>query len=189
MPSDTDPQPEPIYPDLEHDCAVLRELGDIAVKAARMMHVGLSAATAAPRPDIARCRIFAGAIDCLARSGRRSILLRHHLIDDGSAQVAQRSTNRLQVIRRIDNVIELAEREPERAENMRAELHDRVETGQIRHELVALAIAEIIADIIRDLGADPTYVWPRSDVERFRDLYAYYAARAAAKAANDSAPS
>ena len=162
-----------------HCLQVLHELIDLGADMARMVHRHASEQEAAgwvgPGPDAAD---LAQAFDCVTRGIRRSVLLAHHLSKPVTPSIAgPRMAARRRIIRDVEDAIQRSAEGAE-AEGLEAELRERMDSPDLADDIDGRPVAEIIADICRDLGiaASPgSHPWKR----RTPDDVAALCARAA----------
>ena len=122
------------------------------------------------------------AFDRIARAVRRCIALAQRL--DTPPKPARdpahhRAAARRQVIRAVEDTIHRAANEGDRAEALNAELRDRLDDPDLDPDLLTRPIADIIAEITRDLGlASPPgdNAWRRRTPADVQDLNARAAA-------------
>jgi hypothetical protein len=177
---------------------VLHELIDMGTDLARAVHRQATAdagegtaiaAGVAPDPTIA--------FDRIARTIRRTIVLARHVAEPLPERVAshdahKRIAARKQIIRAVEDAIEskaygAAWMNDEEADGLRAELMDRLDGPDLDGFDLNRPVADIIADICRDLGlaaAPGTHPWKR----RTPDDVAALCARAAAPRPPPSVP-
>ena len=144
----TPPRPAQLQADTQHYNALLDELLELGMALART----LPARTASAQDPILD---IATAFERLARGVRRTIVLARHLHDPAPAardfEAAQnRAAARRRVIREVEDAIH--RHDPADRKNLRAELHERLETPELDDELARRPLPEIIANIIRDFG-------------------------------------
>ena len=129
--------PTPYYREILHD---LIELG---TEIARHTHRQALAAEGAEAGD------HTLAFDRVARTIRRTILLAQRIEDE--APVRKQSAARRRIIRAVEDAIE---RTPKSTDKpiLHNELQERLEAPEFADDITATPIAEIIADLCRDLG-------------------------------------
>jgi hypothetical protein len=173
---------------------VLHELINMGTDLARAVH---QQATAEPVADAAPTSAAAPdptiAFDRIARTIRRTIALARHVAEPlperaASHDAQKRIAARKQIIRAVEEAIEskaqgtapgMAYMDDEEADGLRAELMDRLDGPDLDGFDLDRPVADIIADICRDLGlaaAPGTHPWKR----RTPDDVAILCARAAA---------
>jgi len=143
------PQPRTLAPrTLEQDQILLDELADLGLDFAR----DLKPAPHARDQAAARSTAF----ECVARTVRRTVLLKHHLpkiiatpLADPAAIIA--AARRI-IVRDVEDAIEFKAEDEHEAAKLEAELVDRIDTPDIDDDIFRRPIAEIVAAICRDLG-------------------------------------
>jgi hypothetical protein len=179
-----------LAPGTEYYLGVLHELIDIGVGLARLVHQRAEAEAASPKspagPDLA------SAFECISRAVRRTIMLARKVAEPVAPAAAQhRAAARRRIIREVEDVIQ---RTPggDEALSLHAELLDRLDTPDLEDDIQVRPIADIIADICRDLGlaALPgTHPWKRRTAADLATLCARAAEpRAAEPVAAAAAP-
>ncbi len=168
---------------------VLHELIEFGADLARMLHREATAAAEAiavaeaakpakdpanhlvTDPFLATRQDFTTSFDRIARAIRRTITLARKLaeplpapVDPATDRVHQhRAAARRRIIRAVEDAIQRARRDSD-AENLHAELVDRLDGPDLDDDIQLRPIADIIADICRDLGiaaAAGTHPWKR----------------------------
>ena len=125
---------------------------------------------------------LATAFDRIARAVRRCVALAQRLDQPPKLTLdpaAPRTNARKQVIRAVEDTIHRAAHEGDRAEALTAELRDRLDDPDLDTDLLTRPIADIIAEIRRDLGlASPPgdNAWRRRTPADIHDLNARAAA-------------
>ena len=133
-------------------------------------------------PPAAALVTLTTAFDRIARAVRRCIALARKLDEPVRATpdpAHRRTAARRQVIRAVEDTIHRTAHEGDRAETLHAELRDRLDDPDLDWDLAHRPIADIIADIRRDLGlASPPgdNAWRRRTPADIRDLHARAAA-------------
>ena len=133
-------------------------------------------------PPAAALVTLATAFDRIARAVRRCIALARKLDEPVHATpnpAHHRTAARKQVIRAVEDTIHRTAHEGDRAEALSAELRDRLDDPDLDNDLTHRPIADIIAEIRRDLGlASPPgdHPWRRRTPANIRDLNARAAA-------------
>ena len=137
----------------------------------------------APAPDAAPAIAAAIAFDRISRAVRRCIALARslaHPVPPPPDPARQRAAARKQVIREVEDRIGRAcNPGSDAADALTAELHDRLDEPDLDDDLTARPVAEVIAEICRDLGlaAPPgTQPWRRRTPADIADLCARAAA-------------
>ncbi len=180
--------------DAQYYRQVLHELIELGADLARTLH-RQAAATPAAAPEPAPARALQPdpsiAFERIARTIRRTIALARKLSDPTqprpAAHAAERRTAaRKQIIRAVEDSIQ-RDADGAEADDLHAELYERLETMDLDDDLDTLPIAEIIAAIRRDLGIAAhlpgTHPWKRRRPADVRAL----CARAAGANAGDRA--
>ncbi len=131
--------------------------------------------TATPAQPPAQIAAIAAAFDRVARGVRRSILLARHIaatpVPTAADPAGRRTVARGQIIRNVEDAIARTARGKD-AGTLHAELLDRLDAPDLELALAHRPIADIVADICRDLGLDNCLgarPWKRrtpTDVER-----------------------
>ena len=199
MPSGT-PPPNPLD-DPAHTRAILAELVtlgmSIARDLAREQAVRTDRATAAlpgpAEPVAAATPDPAAAFERVSRAVRRTLLLARRLAEaeanpahptPGPAEA--RATTRRRIIREVEDAIHRATNDPAAADSLQTELAERLDAPELDDDITARPPADIITDIVRDLGLDrhAAQPWRRRTPAQIRTLHS----RAAAGAAPGPAP-
>ena len=137
---------------------------------------------AAHEPPATALVTFTTAFDRIARAVRRCIALARKLDEPVRATpdpAHLRTAARRQVIRAVEDTIHRAANEGDRAEALNAELRDRLDDPDLDRDLAHRPVADIIAEIRRDLGlaAPPgDNAWRRRTPADIQDLNAHAAA-------------
>jgi hypothetical protein len=172
---------------------VLHELINMGTDLARAVH---QQATAEPAADAAPTSAAAPdptiAFDRIARTIRRTIALARHVAEPlperaashDAARAHKRTAARKQIIRAVEDAIQREAHgatymDDDEADGLRAELMDRLDGPDLDGFDLDRPVADLIADICRDLGlaaAPGTHPWKR----RTPDDVATLCARAAA---------
>jgi len=104
---------------------------------------------------------LAAAFDQVARAVRRCILLAQHLANPkqpASTPTQHRTAARKQIIRAVEDLIQRPSddtgHDPDAANALRAELHDRLDAPDLDDDIATRPVAEVIKEITRDLGLD-----------------------------------
>ena len=158
---------------------VLHELIDLGADMARLVHRQASeqaeAGVLGVGPDAAD---LTHAFDRVARGIRRTVALAHKLSEPARpSAAAPRTAARRRIIREVEDAIQRSVDEDE-AEGLEAELSERIDSPDLEDDIDGRPVADIIADICRDLGiaASPgSHPWKR----RTPDDVAALCARAA----------
>jgi hypothetical protein len=165
--------------DAQYYRRVLHELIDTGVGLVRLVSQPARSqgeAAAAPTADPALVVTVAIAFDRISRAVRRTIALARKVAEPvalAAAHPAQhREAARRRIIREVEDVIQRTAGHAE-AENLHAELLDRLDAPDLDDDIGQRPIADIIADICRDLGlaAQPgTHPWKRRTTEDLTTL-------------------
>ena len=172
--------------DADHHRAALRELIDLGLSFARLVHDEAQAAaqptpeaTAETPPDPTRTATLAVAFDRASRAVRRAIALSRSLdTPPPNPHATPRQAARRQIIRALEDTI-AADAEPGQAPALHAELCDRLDSPEFEQDLAGRPVAEIITELHRDLGlADIAGVrlWKRRTPGEIATLHARAAA-------------
>jgi hypothetical protein len=171
---------DPLNQDAQHYRAVLNGLIDIGADMARLLHQqAKTQAEAAPpdaddtRPALAELAI---AFDRVALAVRRSIVLARKLAEPVPVAdpARPRIAARQRIIRAVEDEIQRGTTGREAA-TLHAELLDRLDAPDLDDDVADRPVAEIIADICRDLGlaALPgTHPWKRRTPADLATLHA-----------------
>ena len=159
--------------DAQYYRANLHELIDLGMVLARAVQANAVAqaaqdappATAAPgsaaastaRPGIDRTTPF----DRIARCIRRTVLLAQRIAEapnPAPAAAIARAAARRRILREVEDAIHRRARSPRGdridAEALQAELHERLDSPDLDDDIASRPIADIITEIVRDLGID-----------------------------------
>jgi hypothetical protein len=167
---------------------ILHDLIDRGADLARLVHeqAKTQAESASPdtAPDPAPAIDAVTAFERIARAVRRSILLAQKLDEPVLAPAAHapghRQASRRRIIRAVEDTIQRHAADHEAA-SLHAEFLDRLDSPDLDEEIEDRPVAEIIADICRDLGlaAPPgTHPWKRRTPADIATLCARAAASA-----------
>ena len=154
--------------DAQYYRAVLHELIGMGADLARSIHQQATASPAAKIPDrkapapdsigvSAPTPDLTVAFDRIARCVRRSIALAHALAEpsrQATRPAQHRTAARKRIIRAVEDVIH-RKADASRAEALGAELSERLDSPDLDDDLDR-PVADIIAEICRDLGLDDT---------------------------------
>jgi len=159
------PPPQPKAADDGEDMAyfkrVLRHLIEIGDDLAAMVHEEAAQAVQAQReanaqnpnpPPLVVPREIKESYERITRSVRRSLVL-YLKLNEPPKPTPDRVAARRKIIRDVEDKIH-AKAPPGEAENLRAELVERLERPEFDDEIANRSIAEIITEICRDLGVD-----------------------------------
>jgi hypothetical protein len=144
-------QPTPAEPektdrieaDRDYYRAALREMTEIAVDLARMIH---SYAKGIPGIDLSE------PVERLNRNVRRNVMLAEKLgVPPKDPSKPDRISARKKIIRDVEDTIQ-CKAPPGGAETLRAELLERLESPDIEDDIAKRSIPEIVTEICRDLG-------------------------------------
>jgi hypothetical protein len=184
--------------DAQYYRQVLHELIDMGAGLARALHQQATAEAANPTNEAAPDPTIA--FDRIARTIRRTIALARHVAEPlperanyDASRAQHRTAARKQIIRAVEDAIEskvhgTAYMDDEEADGLRAELMDRLDGPDLDGFALDRPVADLIADICRDLGlaaAPGTHPWKR----RTPDDIAILCARAAAPRPPPTSPS
>ena len=167
--------PENAVEDVAYYRRVLHELTDMGVDLARMVH-GQAKAAADAGEEAAQAAALTVAFDRIARTVRRTIGLARRL-DEMVPAARRRVAARRQIIRAVEDAIQ--DREPERREELEAELLERLDRPELDDEIDDRPVDVIIAEICRDLGLTAlpgTRYWKRRTPADVAALHARAAA-------------
>jgi hypothetical protein len=160
--------------DAQYYRQILHELIDIGASLARTLQATDATANSANSdPTIA--------FDRIARAIRRTIVLARYIAEpppERASQPGHRTAARKRIIRSVEDVIQREAGIHGEAESLHAELLDRLDSPDLDDDIAGRPIADIIADICRDLGLSAipgTHPWQR----RTPDDIAILCARAA----------
>ncbi len=157
------PQPQPApntqqADDTQHHRQVLRDLIDMGTDLARAVHRRATRESGpnAPAPANDPAPDPTLAFDRIARCVRRCIALARKLAESPSPSPAhgpaeRRTAARKRVIRDVEDAIQRTA-QGANAESLHAELADRLDAPDLDDDLATRPVADIIADICRDLG-------------------------------------
>ncbi len=200
------PQPQPTQPennpgqqaeDAQYYRRVLHGLIDMGAELAGIVLHQAKARSETPTPAAAPAphptQDFTIPFDRIARAIRRTVLLARKIAEPAPAasQSGQhRAAARKQIIREVENAI--AHRaDPDEAASLHAELRDRLDAPDLEDDIQSRPIAEIIAEIRRDLGVAPLsdlHPWERRTPADIEILCARAAARSATTGAAAPGP-
>jgi hypothetical protein len=147
-------------PLLDRQLRLLGDLAEIGLELAR----AVEAEARGPEADVQAAVL---AYSRIARAVRQTVMLQSRLIRElqaeergEAAQAATLRARRAEVKQRLSRIfrraIEAEHDQPERIERLRAEAAERLEDELVR-DLLDRPVAEIIADICRDLGLSPDW--------------------------------
>ncbi len=158
--SSTAPQPQPApdaaqHPeDAQYYRQVLHDLIDMGTDLARRAHQQATREPGPKRPANDPAPDPTLAFDRLARCVRRCIALARQLAEpapQAPGQAQRRTAARKRVIRDVEDAIQRTAQGAD-AESLHAELADRLDAPDLDDDLATRPVADIIADICRDLG-------------------------------------
>ena len=147
--------------DAHHYREVLHDLIGMGTALARRLHDQAIApaprpapapAAPSPAPDLIA---LATAFDRIARAVRRSIALARTLaqpIAPAQDPAAHRAAARKRILREVEDAIQRRHHEGDTAEDLNAELRDRLDGPDLDDDLATRPTPDIIAEICRDLG-------------------------------------
>jgi hypothetical protein len=189
LPQPAPPKPQSLADQYAEDAQYYRRLLhgvlEIGATLANLLPEQVQSATPSAErvPEIARVAI---AFDRIARTIRRTITLARKVAEPIAPTAERpdqhRAAARRRIIREVEDVIQRTPQDAD-AETLHAELLDRLDGPDLDDDIANRPIADIIADICRDLGlaAMPgTHPWKRRTVE---DLAALSAQAAQPRAA------
>ena len=143
--------------DAHHYREVLHDLIGMGTALARRLHdqaiapaprPALAPAAPSPAPDLI---VLATAFDRIARAVRRSIALAQP-IAPAHDPAAHRAAARKRILREVEDAIQRRHHEGDTAEDLNAELRDRLDGPDLDWDLATPPTPDIIAEICRDLG-------------------------------------
>ena len=198
-PTHTTPQDDPTKPpaDPHGYRAVLHDLIGMGAGLARLLHAQANHQAEAARaavpppptpampyePPATTLVTLTNAFDRISRAVRRCIALAERLAHPPAPArdpAHTRTTARKHILRAVEDTIHRAANEGDRAETLRAELRDRLDTPDLDWDFATRPIPDIIAEITRDLGlATPpggARPWPRRTPADLQDLHTRAAA-------------
>ena len=143
----TQPQPEQTEDNALYR-EVLHKLITMGADIAETIHAEI---TQPGKPTEAR-ETLSIAFDRISRAVRRTIAQAQSL-DTPKLPPQARTNARRKIIRRVEDGIHRRAKGP-RAESLREELFDRIDTNEFDNELATRDIEEIIRDILNDLGLE-----------------------------------
>ena len=147
--------------DAHHYREVLHDLIGMGTTLARRLHDQAIApaprpahapAAPSPAPDLIA---LATAFDRIARAVRRSIALARTLaqpVAPAQDPAANRAAARKRILREVEDAIQRRHHEGDTAEDLNAELHDRLDGPDLDDDIATRPTPDIIAEICRDLG-------------------------------------
>jgi hypothetical protein len=162
---------DPLAGDALYYRRVLHELIDTGAEFARVLRQQVETRFAGPDADAApeTAIAFATAFERIARAVRRTITLARKVAEPVAEMVQpaqHRAAARRRIIREVEDTIQRMNGDSE-AETLRAEFLDRLDGPDLDDDIQLRPVADIIADICRDLGlaALPgTHPWKRRTV-------------------------
>jgi len=137
---------EPVGADLEQCRQVLRNLLEVGNEIAVMLARQALSQENAP----AEAQKAAASYNAVAQSLRRTVMLQEKLAKPRKTSV-NRVAARKRIIRDVEDAIE-SQAEPDEQETLRAEFLERLDSPDLEDDINARPLADIIADICRDLG-------------------------------------
>ena len=159
-PATTEPDHPADHPPADHTQAdalyyrdVLHQLIDMGLDLARQLHQQATT----PTPDAAPDPAFAVAFDRISRAIRRTVALARSLAEPPAAEHAAPGTAthrilaRKRVIREVEDAIQRT-RDGRESDLLHTELRERLDSPDLDDEIANRPLADIIADICRDLG-------------------------------------
>ena len=136
--------------------SVLDELISLGQDLARQVHAAAGKDLTLEQATIA--------FDRVARTVRRTVLLSRRLAADPAP--GRTAAARREIIRKVEDAITRADKP-----TLHAELHERLDAPELDDEIGSKPVADIVADIIRDLGLAPG-PWSRRTPASIRTLHA-----------------
>jgi hypothetical protein len=188
--------------DADYYRRILHELIDIGTDLARLVHRQAKTQAEATTPDSALSPEPAAdvtiAFDRLSRGIRRSISLARRLDEPAPAPAPPpsglasetRIAARKRILREVEDIIQRKAGQTE-AGSLEAELLDRLDSPDLEDDIAQRPVADIIADICRDLGIagiTGTQAWKRRTPEDIKILCARAAQPAPAGPSSASSP-
>lgn len=166
----------------EFDSVLPGELDDAACKRALAILLDVGTALAleckTPGPD-ASLADRSKAYERVALAVRRTILLVQHLKTDDGSPENRRVRSRKQIIRAVEDTIE-RKADPAEADDLRAELVERLDSPDFADDLAHRPPADLIHELCRDLGLAATIAGRHQHCRRTPDDIAILCAQAAA---------
>ena len=142
---------QPTQPSNPEDTALYREtlhkLIAMGVEIAETIHAQIT-----PQAEPASNQQASIAFDRIARAVRRTIALAQSL-NNPKIPPQSRTAARRKIIRRVEDRIHRLAKGP-RAESLREELFDRIDTNEFDNEIATRDIEELIQEICNDLGLE-----------------------------------
>ncbi len=194
LPADQADQADQQAEDALYYRRVLHELIDMGIDLARAVHQHATAqadpAEPADGPDATAALDAAAAFDRISRAVRRTVALARKVAEPLPPRAAtgssrDRAAARRRIIREVEDVIQRTVSGAE-AEALGAELSERLDAPDLEDEIDGRPVAEVIADICRDLGIAVTlgaHPWQRRTP---RDIEALCASATQPRAAPSS---
>lgn len=137
---------------------VLHELIDMGLDMVRLVHGEAKAKATEPSLEVEAGPAVADgsvAFDRLARAVRRTVALARRLeepvrgVGDGAPR---RLAARRQILRAVEDVIQREAVDQDEEDGLNGELYERLDAPELDDEIDCRPVAEIVADICRDLG-------------------------------------
>ncbi len=171
--------------DLDFCKSLCRDVADMSLEIARALRDRIvpTEHAAPPAPD-AHLPALAKAFDGVSAGIRRTVLLIERLAQPRAVPNPDRLAARKRVLRTVEDEIARAPLEPEHAERLTGELHERLETLEFEDDLDDRPAGEIIQDIIHDLGLGPAFPSIFGATPRWKRRTPAEVAALAARAAN-----
>ncbi len=139
--------------DLAHYKALCRDLADTGMEVAHALRDRIAITDHAPLPaQDELLPALAKGFDVVSASIRRTILVAQRLIEGRALPNPDRRAATKRVLREVEDEMVRARVDPEHAERLTHELHERIETPEFEDELDDRPVADIIKDIVHDLG-------------------------------------
>ena len=159
----TTPQPDDRMSYLQDKLTGFVDLGD------RLLRLAVEKAEADKLPVEKAAAIYNG----VTRSARKSAWLVRKLSEP--VRTVNRLAARKRIIRVVEDTIQCHAEDPEDAETLHEELMERLDTPDLEDEISDRPVADIITDIIRDLGlahVPGTHPWKRRTPDDIAELCA-----------------
>ena len=143
----------PLAEDAAYYRRVLHELIDMGLDMARVVH-GRAKAQAEVTVEEPGVEVADGSVafDRLARAVRRTVALARRLEEPVRDGAPRRLAARRQILRAVEDVIQREAVDQDEEDGLNGELYERLDAPELDDELDCRPVAEIVADICRDLG-------------------------------------
>ncbi len=145
----------PLAEDTAYYRRVLHELIDMGLDMARLVHGRAKAqaeATEAAVEEVPGTADGSVAFDRLARAVRRTVALARRLEEPVRDGAPRRLAARRQILRAVEDVIQREASDQGEEDGLNGELYERLDAPDLDDEIDCRPVAEIVADICRDLG-------------------------------------